>query len=343
MESASFRKYITWGQIAFWFTLFLINFMEQIDYEEPFHAFLFGIAINGYIMPAVYIHYYYLLPLFNQGKKWWHAILTVFLISFFVVLYLVVYPYIPTEYPEDYDMLTWGEFNYFFLLSAIITAGFSMLYFAEAWHENFKREALLKSEKLQTELNFLKSQINPHFLFNTLNNIYSFAQTGNTKTAPMLERLSAILRFMVYDCGEDRVGLNKELAAIEDLLEIHKMKNSKQQNIQFVSQGVKGYHLIAPLILVNFVENACKHSDTISNPKGYIKIGLKVDASDNCQFKIENTFKQKNGITSKYQGVGLANIKKRLALQYGTDYTYSERKEGKVYHLNLQIPLERKS
>ncbi len=166
-----------------------------------------------------------------------------------------------------------------------------MLYFVEAWHENFKREVLLKSEKLQTELNFLKSQINPHFLFNTLNNIYSYAQTSNEKTAPMLERLSAILRFMVYDCGEDRVSLNKELSAIEDLLEIHKMKNSKQQNIQFSSEGVKGYHLIVPLILVNFVENACKYNDTISNPNGYIKINLLVSKLDHCEFSIQNTFK----------------------------------------------------
>jgi len=341
MEQASFRKYKIWGQIGFWVALFLINFMEQLEYEEPFNAFLFGIIAIGYLIPTVYIHYYYLLPLFNQGKKWLYFPATILLIAIFIWLYDKIYQLIPSNYP-DFEVTSLEEFPYYFLLSTIITAAFSLLYFVEAWHENFKKEALLKSEKLQTELNFLKSQINPHFLFNTLNNIYSFAQTGNEKTAPMLERLSAILRFMVYDCGEDRVSLNKELSAIEDLLEIHKMKNSKQQNIQFSSEGVKGYHLIAPLILVNFVENACKHSDTISNPKGYLKIGLEVDASDNCQFKIENTFKQKNEITSKYEGVGLANIKKRLDLQYGEHYSFLERKEGQIYHLELKIPLERK-
>ena len=117
---------------------------------------------------------------------------------------------------------------------------------------------LLKNQKLEAELNFLKSQINPHFLFNTLNNIYAYAQIGNEKTAPMLERLSAILRFMVYDCSEDRVGFTKELEAIEHLLEIQKMKNSKQQNIYFSQKGVKGYHLIAPLIIVNLIENGHK-------------------------------------------------------------------------------------
>ena len=340
MEQSTFRKYIIWGQIAAWIILFLINFIEELEFEHPLNAFLFGLSSIAYLIPTVYIHYYCLLPIFYQGKKWIYAIATFFLISFFIVVYEVIDSFIPTNYPEEVEI--GGDYLYYFLLSTIVTASFSLFYFVEAWYENFKREALLKNEKLQTELNFLKSQINPHFLFNTLNNIYSYAQTGNEKTAPMLERLSAILRFMVYDCGEERVVLNKELSAIEDLLEIHKMKNSKQQNIQFSSKGVKGYHLIAPLILVNFVENACKHSDTISNPKGYIKIKLLVDELDNCQFSIENTFKQKNGITSKYQGVGLTNIKKRLALQYENDYLFSERKEGQVYHIELKIPLERK-
>lgn len=339
MEASNFRRYIFWGQISFWAILFMINFMEQLEYESPFNGFLFALAGIAYLIPTVYIHYYWLLPLLNQGKKGIYLISTALLISFFIWVYSILYSFIPTNYP-DFNIRV--EFVYYFLLSTIITAGFSLFYFVEAWYENFKREALLKNEKLQTELNFLKSQINPHFLFNTLNNIYAYAQTGNEKTAPMLERLSAILRFMVYDCSEERVALNKELAAIEDLLEIQKMKNSKQQHIQFSAIGNKGYHLIAPLVLVNFVENACKHSDTNSNPNGYIKIKLTVDKSDHCQFTIENTFKPKNHITSKYEGLGLANIKKRLALQYGAAYSLSEGKENNLYCLHLTIPLERK-
>ncbi len=84
MESANFRKYIIWGQIGFWVALFVINFMEQLDYEEPFNAFLFGIAAIGYLIPTVYIHYYYLLPLLNQRKLWIYFPATILLISFFI-------------------------------------------------------------------------------------------------------------------------------------------------------------------------------------------------------------------------------------------------------------------
>ena len=342
MEQTNIKRYIIRGQIGFWVLLFILDVIEQLEYGDFVTAVLTSISGFAYIVPIIYIHYYWLLPLYIQGKKWMHLTATFLLIILFMGTYTVIAAYI-TPSAQEYDTATQLiGLLYYFTLTIVGIVIFSMIYFVEEWHKNFKKAALLKSEKLQAELSFLKSQINPHFLFNTLNNIYSYTQIGNEKAAPMLERLSSILRYMVYECEEERVRLKKELAAIDDLLEIHKMKNSKQQNIQFSREGIKGYHLIAPLILVNLVENACKHSDTISNPNGFIKINILVDEQNNCQFNIENTFKQKNSITSKYQGVGLTNIKKRLVLQYGETYAFSERKEGQIYHLNLKIPLERK-
>ena len=341
MEKSTFRQYSILGQVAAWSILFLINFLEQLEFESPLSAFLFSVTSVAYLIPTVYIHYYWLLPLFSQGKKWTYFIATFLLITFFLCFYQFIDTFIPTNFPEE-GFVHWTDFIYYFLLSTIITAGFSLFYFVEAWYENFKREALLKNEKLEAELNFLKSQINPHFLFNTLNNIYAYAQTGNEKTAPMLERLSAILRFMVYECSESRVGLSKELEAVDNLLEIHKMKNSNQPNIQLSMDGVKSFHLIAPLIIVNFVENACKHSDAVSNPNGFIRVNISVDEADNCLLEIANSVKRKGMIDTKYQGVGLTNIKKRLALQYGTNYNMKENNDGKHYQLSLQIPLERK-
>jgi len=279
-----------------------------------------------------------------KRKYFLYAFLVVCLITFFNLIYYSIDFILPFEYQVDdfflSDILYGLLYNY--LLLALIIATSSCYYFVEQWLKNITTESQLRNEKLQAELSFLKSQINPHFLFNTLNNIYAYAQTGNEKTAPMLERLASILRFMVYDCGEDRVELSKEINAIEDLLEIHKMKNSKQQNIQFSVEGVKGFYLISPLIIVNFVENACKHSDVVSNPKGYIKIQISVDHSDCCFLNVSNTYKNKQRIDSKYGGLGLENTRKRLDLQYGEDYKLKEKKEDGVYHLNLSIPLDRK-
>ena len=340
MKQSKFRKYSILGQLGIWVILFMIYFMEEMDYSGILISTLFALSTVVCLVGAVYTHYYAVLPLLKRGKKQVYFFLTFMLITLFSIALSLINNYFPFGY--DPELTFWGEFIYNFFLITLIVASSSLFYFVEEWFKNIERESLLKNEKLQAELNFLKSQINPHFLFNTLNNIYSYAQTGNQKTAPMLERLSSILRFIVYDCSEDRVGLTKEITAVEDLLEIHKMKNSEQRNIELSVEGVKGYHLIAPLIIVNFVENACKHSDVVGNPKGFIHVQISVDSNDNCLTKISNSFKKKVAINSKYGGVGLENIKKRLDLQYDESYTFEEKKSANAYHLKLNIPLERK-
>ncbi|MCP3932888.1 MAG: hypothetical protein GY705_27770 [Bacteroidetes bacterium] len=340
MKQSIFRRYSILGQAGLWLILFMINFMAELPGEGVIDAILYSLTGTAYLIPIVYLHYFKLLPLFHQGKRWVYFTATFVLISLIITIYYFIDVFIHPNYSDE--LLFRDYFTYDFLLSIIVVIVSSLYYFVEAWHENIKTESLLRNEKLQAELNFLKSQINPHFLFNTLNNIYSYAQTGNKKTAPMLERLSSILRYMVYDCGEDRVPLNKELNAVEDLLEINKMKNSEQRNIKLSVNGVKGFHLIAPLIIVNIVENACKHSDAVSNPKGFIDVRLSVDKMDNCLCEISNSIKKKVLTASKYGGVGFENVKKRLDLQYGESHTLEEVKNENKYHLKLNIPLERK-
>ena len=341
MKQSEFNKYSLLGQIGVWSILFMIYVMDEMEYSGVFKSLLYACMSIGIIMMVVYTHYYIVFPLFHRGKRWLYFISTLLLILFFDALTYCLDIYFPSD--ERYEIFFWDYMVYNFFLLIMFIAVSSIYYFVEAWYKNFKQKTLLRNEKLQAELNFLKSQINPHFLFNTLNNIYAYAQTGNPKTAPMLERLSSILRFMVYDCSEEKVALSKELDAVEDLLEIHKMKNSEQRNIQLKITGVKSFHLIAPLIIVNLAENACKHSDVVSNSNGFIAIHISVDKADNCLLEISNSVKQKQVIFNrKYAGVGLENIKKRLDLQYGKAYTFEERKENKTYHLKLNILLERK-
>ncbi len=340
MESAKFKKYSILGQVFTWTILFLIHLLENLDYLDDLDAFDYAFCSVAGLAAAAYLHYFKLLPLFNAGKRWIYYLLTFLLITLNSV---VAYGWsVYFVFDETYETPFLGSFIYDFFLTTIILGAFSLYYFVEAWYKNVKTESFLRSEKLQAELNFLKSQINPHFLFNTLNNIYAYAQTGNEKTAPMLERLSSILRFMVYDCSVDRVELQKEVDAVEDLLEINKMKNSEQRNITLKVDGVKALHLIAPLIIVNFVENACKHSDAVSNPKGFIHVHILVNEKNQCVLDISNSVKKKTNTPTAYHGVGLENIRKRLELQYGENYQMEESIDADRYHLQLKIPLERK-
>ena len=340
MHQSKFKLYSLLGQIGVWIIFFMIYSMEEWEYSGASISFLYGFLVTLLHAVMVYFHYYVLLPFYRQKKRLLYFSLTLFSI---VLLSILSY-YIFLNFPFDYDpeIEFWGDVIYNFFLLTLVTAVSSLYYFVEAWFENIKTESMLRSEKLQAELNFLKSQINPHFLFNTLNNIYAYAQTNNPKTAPMLERLSSILRFIVYDCQEEQVALVKELETVEDLLEMYKMKNSGQKNIRLSAEGVKGFHLIDPLILVNFVENACKHSDVFTNPKGFLEVDMSVNDADELLLNISNTFKQKPKIDSKYQGLGLQNIQKRLELLYEEAYNYEEEVQENVYQLRLRIPLKRK-
>ena len=342
MQKSEFRKYSTLVQIGLWCIFFMINFIENIHDSTVLETIVYSLNYSGMIIGVVYVHYFLLLPLYLESKKVTYFVLTAGVIFFFVILYYFIDYHLPFESTFTYEELDWQYFLYDFLLITLMIAVSSLYYFIEQWYHNLQKENALKTEKLQAELNFLKSQINPHFLFNTLNNIYAFAQTGSQKTAPMLERLSSILRFMVYECSEEKVELKKELDAVDDLLEIYKMKNSEQQNVKMTIAGVKRFHLIAPLIIVNLVENAFKHSDAVSNPNGFIKIDIEVDEVDNCLCQISNSIKKKVDSNSPYQGVGLENVTKRLDLQYENIYSLKTQKEEYQYHLKLKIPLERK-
>ncbi|WP_299364271.1 sensor histidine kinase [Winogradskyella sp.] len=341
MAIKSFRKYSIIVQMTIWLIYLSSTIVYDIGTVGFWPAFVFGLSDTIAMAAIVYFHYFKLLPILvnkNYFKYLFSTIVTVFIVGF---TFAFLDNNLPFDYPITHSYWDSIVYNVLQLLLFIIIS--SMFYFVHNWYLQREKEDELKVEKLKAELNFLRSQINPHFLFNTLNNIYSYAQTGNEKTAPMLEKLSGILRFMVYDCNSDTVELNKEIEAIENLLEIHRMKMSAQNNVIFHYQNNRGYHLVAPLILINLVENACKHSDTLSNKGGFIKIDASVVKKHDLVFSISNTIKKKSNSTLlNYSGMGLENIKKRLKLLYENDYIMKENIENNVYYLQLEIPLMRK-
>jgi len=341
MDAAKFRRFVLLAQLGAWMILFMQKLMFEIEWEEPYVAVLFALTGTLYLMPIVYIHYFFLLPMWRQGRRVGYLFATIGLIVGGFLLYHYVDSFLPTDYPSE-EELTLASSMHYFLFIVIALAFSSLFYFVEAWFKNTERENQLIQEKLQSEVNFLKSQINPHFLFNTLNNIYSYAHSGHPKTADMIEKLSSILRFMVYEGGKEMVMLSKEVDAIQNLLDIHKMKNSSQMNIILSTQGIKGYHLIVPLILVNLVENACKHGDVLSNPDGFLIVRISVEEQGNCKMLISNTFRQKPQNGNGIGGIGIKNIQQRLSLQYGNKGKLTQNISSNQYDLELQLPLERK-
>ena len=198
-----------------------------------------------------------------------------------------------------------GQFIFSCLPANLFVVAISVLlfFYGKGWMKAVEDKADLKSEKLNTELNLLKAQINPHFLFNTLNNIYYYASTQNPETPLMIEKLSSILRYIVYDCKVDRAPLKKEIENMENLFSLYKIKNDEQKSITFETSNCNSNLQIAPLVLLNLLENVFKHSDALLNDKGFIKVSVDVDEEDVLQFRISNSVK-KSSRRKNQEGIG---------------------------------------
>jgi two-component system, LytTR family, sensor kinase len=205
-----------------------------------------------------------------------------------------------------------------------------------------KERALLK-EKLETELKFLRNQTNPHFLFNTLNNIYALALKKSDETPGFVLKLSKLLNFMLYESGKTRITIGDEMKILDDYIELEKIRYDSRLEIVFCREIDDEKEKIAPLLLLSFVENAFKHGASESRFKSYIHIYMKM-RSGQLNFAIENTREACDKATHKCDkaahngNIGLANAKRQIELLY-TDYELDVEDKKEFFRVNLTINL----
>jgi len=208
------------------------------------------------------------------------------------------------------------------------------------WLEEQKRTAELEKMQSETELKFLRTQISPHFFFNTLNNIYSLAIEKSEKTPKIILKLSELMRYLLYETRTKRQRLEQEIICIQNYLELESIRYGKLLEIDMKISGDIMNKKIAPILLLSFVENAFKHG--ANKNIGNIKIDLDFKIIDNfLYFTISNPVpklvKQKQ-IIEHPGGIGLNNVKKRLALGYSKDeYELNIENNNKVFTVNLKI------
>ncbi len=196
----------------------------------------------------------------------------------------------------------------------------------------------LKREKAESELKFLKTQINPHFLFNALNNVYTMTYIGDKSAHEKIAMLSDMLRYVLYDCESDLIPLKKEIDYIVSYIEFQQMKTEKKQNITFLCNIENENFLIAPMLLIPFIENGFKHSKIEKDKSGFVDIFL---SQTNKKF----SFVIKNSVTSeepaiaspKEKGIGIENVKSRLNLLYPRKYLLDVRSEEHEHFVYLEL------
>jgi len=195
----------------------------------------------------------------------------------------------------------------------------------------------LEKEKLSTELKFLKAQLNPHFLFNTLNNLYSYVVTGSPKAADMVLRLSGVLDYVLYKSQQSSVSLREELDAIENFLELEKIRYGERLEVTYENSGNSSAR-ISPLLLLSIVENAFKHgaSGDIESPRIEIKI---TEEAEKINCSAWNTKSKHEGeLNDEYkEGIGLSNIKRQLNLVYPDNHTLNIDDQEDSFHIRLNL------
>ena len=215
-----------------------------------------------------------------------------------------------------------------------------MIRFAVDWFEFEARQKSVENERLIAELNFLKAQINPHFLFNTLNNLYYLAYTQSAKTTEVIAKLSQMMRYMIYDSNHPLVPFSKEVEYMENYISLERLRLNDQIPIKFTIEGGNPQDfLIAPLIFITFLENAFKHGVSNNHPGAWVNIWIHLQGNE-CVYRVENSRLPFNKPEAEQKsGIGLQNVRRRLELSYPGRHslTVEEHKDRYSVQLNIQL------
>jgi LytS/YehU family sensor histidine kinase len=201
-----------------------------------------------------------------------------------------------------------------------------------------QRLAEVGREKAEAELNFLKSQINPHFLFNSLNSVYFLIDKNNAEARGALHKFSEMLRYQLYETKGDKIPVEKEISYLKDYIDLQKLRTGENYSILLnCSSEVKGF-FIEPLLLIPFVENAFKHISHFKDKTNFIKLDLS-RSNGEFHFAIENSKDAVEKIKNMHSGIGLNNVKRRLELLYTDRHKLEIDNANNLFKVDLKIKI----
>lgn len=301
------KKYAILRHILFWIFIYLDEFLSLIGITSPYEIYdLIALELLGDLI-MVYFNIYFLLPRFLlKGKVVQYAIY-----SLATVLAIIMYNYFlyQLHLEEDFSVLEYVVSS--IASNSALVAMAAVIRFFKLSRKADTQIQSLKESNLRTELAYLKNQVNPHFLFNTLNNMYIMSQKKMDTLPDSIMQLSDLLRYQLYECDVERIELKKELEALKNYILLEKIRR-QDLNVEFKQTGEPHGVLVAPLIFIPFVENAFKYSVITSEDSSInIQFGINEKSIEfKCSNLIGDISDESNG------GIGLKNAKRRLQLIY---------------------------
>ena len=334
-------KYRIWRHITFWVVYtFIVAFTWQ-NVGKSFGQNL----VNGFIWLPLRILYcyplmYWVLPQFLLKGKYMQfsiIILAWAFAGFFINYLFRAYVFIPFQqqfYSSGINRNPW-EANSFLTLTT--TAGVtSTVILFKHWLKSQHERLQVEKEKVISELQLLKAQVHPHFLFNTLNNIYSFSLENSGKTPGMILKLSSLLNYMLYECKSEEVLLEKEIEVMKNYIDLEKERYGDSLDISINIEGEIMDKFIAPLLMLPFLENAFKHGTSEQLDKIWLSIDMTVH-KHTLRCKIANS--KNETVPFRDKGIGIQNVKKRLQLLYPGKHELKIADEGIFFVVALQLDL----
>jgi len=330
-----------WGLVLFIAFGSIFFGSERPTTKEYIYSYGLFSVLN---LSIFYINYLILIPeLIQKRKKYWIYLLAFVLLiisSVFVKTVIAVLnpeDLLPVrEYRGEKHQTSVNQYAIFSaFLSGFILVSSCIIKFSVDWFSNESVQRNLESEKKDMELQFLKSQLNPHFLFNSLNNIYSLAYQKSDKTADAILKLSEIMRYMIYESNDSWADLSKEVEYVQSFVELQKLRFKDGAAVQVTINGEIDGQKIVPLILISFVENAFKHG-VANDHEDPIKINI-IANQKILHFSVSNKKSKTN--KDAMGGVGLNNVERRLQLLYPDRYKLNIVNSATHYTTELMLDL----
>ncbi|GHN00633.1 histidine kinase [Cytophagales bacterium WSM2-2] len=321
--------------------LFVISANTQI---KPWNieSLLFNVPVAALI---TYFIIYYLLPSYSRDHnklKLVAGAIAVFLyigVGMRYYRFFIVYAIVDPAHPIPPNLWSFaGIAGEVFSWMTIMSLAVAIKMTKNKAELQRKNEMLLEEKKI-AELSFLKAQMHPHFLFNTLNTLYSEIIRGGDKSEQIVLRLSNLLRFMLEECNQRVIPIEKEIRVIEDYIQLEKLRHGTRLRIDYESNLNGSSAFVSPLLLLPFVENSCKH--TLSTIRGEIHIKVRIKAENNSvNLFVENELSTARNGSSR--GIGINNIKRQLELLYDKDYKLDILQNNGMFAVHLEIPTLKK-
>lgn len=335
--------------VLFWFVYLLFSALniKRFYEDEKLWALMYRMVFTMPIdIIATYFTVYFLFPRFLYRKNYL-LFAFLFLISAVglilaqrAILWYYTYPVLLNSTPSSpFFLMNWlASFTNVYMAAFFV----AMIKMVKLRFNEQKRLQMLKKEQVEAELKFLKAQVHPHFLFNTLNNLYALTLDKSDNASEVVLKLSDLLNYMLYECNEPTILLRKEISLIENFLALERIRYGDSLSIDLKVEGETAGKKISPMLLLPFVENAFKHGVSKVSKEARVLIHLEVESSD-LHFEVINSkpLLQEKDEAGYTEGIGLKNVKRRLELIYPDSYEFTIDESGSEFRILLNVNLEK--